>query len=196
MPEHVYAAHFRGAAAIGAQRSRDGGSAVATHTTEMFDPALSWTDIEWLRQQTRLPLIVKGILAREDAVLAVRSGVDAIVVSNHGGRQLDGAVPSMRMLPEIRATVGDEIEVLVDSGVRSGTDVLKALAAGADGVLLGRPILYGLAVSGAAGVSAVLALLREELETDLALAGCRSVAEAARLTTHELSNPTGRTSAS
>ncbi|MQY28021.1 alpha-hydroxy acid oxidase [Nocardia aurantia] len=196
LPEHVYAAHFRGEAAVGAQRSRDGGSAVATHTTEMFDPALSWRDIEWLRQRTKLPLIVKGILAREDAVLAVRSGVDAIVVSNHGGRQLDGAVPAIRVLPEIRATVADEVEVLVDGGIRSGTDVLKALAAGADGVLLGRPILYGLAVSGEAGVAAVLALLRAELETDLALAGCRSLAEAARLTTCELPNPSGRTSAS
>jgi 4-hydroxymandelate oxidase len=196
LPDNVYAAHFRGEAAVGAQRSRDGGSAVATHTTEMFDPALSWSDVEWLRQRTRLPLIVKGILAREDAVLAVRAGVDALVVSNHGGRQLDGAVPALRVLPDIRATVGDKAEVLVDGGIRSGTDILKALAAGADGVLVGRPILYGLAVAGEAGAAAVLALLREELETDLALAGCRSVADAAGLTTCELPNPSGRTSAS
>ncbi|MGW1712073.1 alpha-hydroxy acid oxidase [Streptomyces sp. NPDC002156] len=185
LPPDVYAAHFRGEAAIGAQRASAEGSAVASHTTEMFDPSLSWSDIEWLRARTRLPLVVKGILTREDALRATRAGVDALVVSNHGGRQLDGAVPALTVLPEIRAAVGDTVEVLVDGGVRSGADVLKALARGADGVLLGRPVLYGLAVGGEAGVDAVLSLLREELETDLALSGCRTVGEAAHLTTYE-----------
>ncbi|MEU1546787.1 alpha-hydroxy acid oxidase [Nocardia sp. NPDC005745] len=181
LPGNVYAAHFRGDAAVGAQRSSTGGSAVATHTTEMFDPALDWSDVEWLRQRTELPIVVKGILAREDAAMAVRSGADAIVLSNHGGRQLDGAVPGITVLPEVRAAVGDDVELLVDGSVRTGTDVLKALASGADGVLLGRPILHGLAVSGEAGVGAVLALLREEFETDLALSGCRTIRDAARL---------------
>jgi len=185
LPSDVYAAHFRGAAAIGAQQVSAEGSAVATHTTEMFDPSLAWSDIEWLRARTRLPLVVKGILTREDALMATRSGVDALVVSNHGGRQLDGAVPAITVLPEIRDAVGDTMEILVDGGVRSGTDVLKALARGADGVLLGRPILYGLAVSGESGVEAVLALLREEFETDLALSGCRTPGEAAQLRTYE-----------
>ncbi|MEU5083337.1 MULTISPECIES: alpha-hydroxy acid oxidase [Streptomyces] len=185
LPPDVYAAHFRGEAATGAQRGSGAGSAVATHTTEMFDPSLAWGDIEWLRARTRLPLVVKGILTREDAVRAVRSGVDALVVSNHGGRQLDGAVPALTVLPEIRDAVGDTVELLVDGGIRSGTDVLKALARGADGVLLGRPVLYGLAVGGESGVEAVLSLLREELETDLALSGCRTVGEAAHLKTYE-----------
>ncbi|MFF5436209.1 alpha-hydroxy acid oxidase [Streptomyces achromogenes] len=196
LPSDVYAAHFRGEAATGAQRTSAAGSAVATHTTEMFDPSLAWSDIEWLRERTRLPLVVKGILTREDALRAARSGVDALVVSNHGGRQLDGAVPALTVLPEIRDAVGDSVDVLVDGGVRSGTDVLKALARGADGVLLGRPVLYGLAVGGEPGVEAVLSLLREELETDLALSGCRTVGEAADLTTYEFdaSSSTGTAS--
>lgn len=141
---------------------------------EMVPESLTWKDIGWLRERTRLPLVLKGILAAADARLAVEHGADAIVVSNHGGRSLDGVVASIEALPEVveavRAT-GRRCEVYMDGGVRRGTDVLKALALGARAVLVGRPVLWGLAAEGADGVRHVLELLRDELELAMALAG-------------------------
>ena len=138
---------------------------------------LTWSDLAWLRERTTLPLLVKGILTAEDARLALEHGVDGIVVSNHGGRQVDGAVASLDALVEVRGEVGPDATVLMDGGIRRGADVLKALALGADGVLLGRLYAYGLAVGGAAGVEAVVRQLAAELDLTLALAGCRSVRE-------------------
>jgi 4-hydroxymandelate oxidase len=160
-----------------------GDSAIAQHTRTAFDPSLSWRDLAWIRAHTRLPLVVKGVLDAEDAARAVDLGVDGLVVSNHGGRQLDGAVPSVTALPGVVAAVDGRCPVLLDSGVRSGVDVLRALALGATAVLLGRPVLWGLAAGGRQGVTAVLNLLREEFETALRLAGCPDVASARRLTT-------------
>ncbi|WP_235209310.1 alpha-hydroxy-acid oxidizing protein, partial [Streptomyces rimosus] len=145
--------------------------------------ALSWSQVAELRASTRLPLLLKGVLAPEDAVRAVEFGVDAVVVSNHGGRQLDSALPSVEALPEIAEAVGGDCRVLLDSGVRSGTDVLKALALGASGVLVGRPPVWGLAVAGEDGVRRVLGLLAGELADALGLAGCATVADARRLRT-------------
>ena len=139
--------------------------------------ALTWADLAWLRERTKLPILVKGVLTGEDARLALDHGVDGIVVSNHGGRQVDGAVASLDALVEVRGEVGPDATVLMDGGIRRGADVLKALALGADGVLLGRLYAYGLAVGGAAGVEAVIRQLAAEIDLTLALAGGRSVRE-------------------
>ena len=138
---------------------------------------LSWADLAWLRERTDLPILLKGILTAEDARLAFAHGVDGIVVSNHGGRQVDGAVAALDALVEVRDAVGPEAIVLMDGGIRRGADVLKAIALGADAVLLGRPYVYGLAVGGAAGVEAVIRQLTAELDLTLALAGGRSMRE-------------------
>jgi lactate 2-monooxygenase len=136
---------------------------------------LAWSDLEWLRERTSLPIVLKGILTAEDARLALEHGAQGIVVSNHGGRQVDGAVASLDALVEVRDEVGPDASVLMDSGIRRGTDVLKAMALGADAVLLGRLYAYGLAVGGAAGVEAVIRQLAAEVDLTLALAGGRSV---------------------
>ena len=138
---------------------------------------LRWTDLAWLRERTELPVLVKGVLTAEDARLALEHGVDGIVVSNHGGRQVDGAVASLDALVEVRDAVGPDATVLMDGGIRRGSDILKALALGADAVLLGRLYAYGLAVGGAAGVEAVIRQLAAELDLTLALAGAASVRE-------------------
>ena len=122
-----------------------------------------------------LPLVLKGILRADDAIRAVEAGAKAIIVSNHGGRQLDGAIASLNALPEVVDAVAGSADVLVDGGIRRGTDVLKALALGAKAVLLGRPILWGLAVAGEEGVDHVLQLLRDEIDVSMALCGCRGI---------------------
>jgi lactate 2-monooxygenase len=139
--------------------------------------ALTWADLDWLRARTDLPILVKGVLTAEDARLSVEHGVDGIVVSNHGGRQVDGAVAALDALIEVRNEVGPGATVLMDSGIRRGADVLKALALGADAVLIGRLYAYALAVGGAAGVEAMIRQLAAELDLTLALAGGRSVRE-------------------
>ncbi len=144
---------------------------------EFVGDTLAWDTIDWMRSITSLPILVKGILTAEDALLALERGVAGIVVSNHGGRQLDGAIPSMEALPEVIAAVNGRAEVYVDGSVRRGTDVLKALALGARAVLVGRPILWGLAANGSDGVSHVLRILRIELERAMALAGRPTIAD-------------------
>lgn len=144
------------------------------------DNSLTWKDLEWLRSVTSLPLLVKGVLTADDATLAVEAGAQAVVVSNHGGRQLDGVAASLDALPEVVDAVGGRAEVLVDGGIRRGTDVVKALALGARAALAGRAPLYGLAVDGADGVERVLGLLRAEIELALALCGCASPADVTR----------------
>lgn len=143
-----------------------------------FDPTLSWKDVAWVRSLWPGKLILKGILEVEDAKLAADSGAEAIVVSNHGGRQLDGTVSSIRGLPEIVQAVGSRTEVLFDGGVRSGQDVLRALALGARGVMIGRAYAYGLGALGEAGVTQALEILRKELDVTMALCGIRDVKEA------------------
>jgi 4-hydroxymandelate oxidase len=144
------------------------------------EPALTWDDLDWLASLSPLPVIPKGVLHPADAVHAVEHGARAVVVSNHGGRQLDGAVATLDALPAVVAAVSGRAEVLVDGGVRRGTDVLKALALGARAVLVGRPVLWGLAVGGEAGVRHVLELLRAELTLDLMLCGLASPEEVDR----------------
>lgn len=142
-----------------------------------FDPTVSWSDVEWMVERWNGPFALKGVLRAEDALRAVERGVGAVIVSNHGGRQLDRAPATLDVLPEIVEAVAGRAEVLVDSGVRRGTDVVKALALGARAVLVGRGYLYGLAAGGEAGVDRALALLRSEIERVMALLGCPSVAD-------------------
>ncbi len=144
------------------------------------DDTLTWDDLAWLRSVTSLPVVVKGVLTAEDAVLAADAGVDGVVVSNHGGRQLDAVAASLDVLPEVVEAVGDRLVVLMDGGIRRGTDVVKALALGANAVLAGRPPLWGLGAGGAEGAQRVLELLRDEVELALALCGCTSPAEVTR----------------
>jgi len=144
---------------------------LAAWTNEQFDPRLSWPDIEWVKKQWGGKLILKGIMDAEDARLAVQSGADAIVVSNHGGRQLDGAPSSIRALPGIVAAVGSDIEVWMDGGIRSGQDVLKAWALGARGTMIGRAMVYGLGALGEAGVTKALQIIHKELDVTMAFCG-------------------------
>jgi L-lactate dehydrogenase (cytochrome) len=146
-------------------------NSLAVWTNEQFDPRLSWEDVKWVKAQWGGKLILKGIQDVEDAKLAVQSGADAIVVSNHGGRQLDGAQSSIKALPPIVAAVGDQIEVWMDGGIRSGQDVLKAWALGAKGVLIGRAMVYGLGAMGEAGVTKALQIIHKELDITMAFCG-------------------------
>ncbi|XP_006625995.2 2-Hydroxyacid oxidase 1 isoform X1 [Lepisosteus oculatus] len=152
-------------------------SGLAVYVTQAIDPTLKWEDIVWLKKLTTLPVVVKGILRVDDAREALKYGVDGIVVSNHGARQLDCVPATIDVLPEIVEAVGGKVEVFLDGGIRRGTDVLKALALGAKAVFIGRPILWGLACQGEKGVSEVLELLREELRLAVALVGCTTVKE-------------------
>ena len=146
-------------------------SSLSSWTAEQFDPALSWADVEWIKKRWGGKLILKGIMDEEDARLAVDSGADALIVSNHGGRQLDGAPSSIAALPAIAQAVGQRIEVWMDGGIRSGQDVLKAVALGAQGTLIGRSFLYGLGAMGEAGVTKALEIIAKELEITMAFCG-------------------------
>ncbi|HEU5266047.1 MAG TPA: alpha-hydroxy-acid oxidizing protein [Jatrophihabitans sp.] len=165
-------------------RSRVPRAAVELFLQSYSRPSITWDDLPWLRARTELPIILKGILHPDDARRALDAGMDGIVVSTHGGRQVDGSIGAGQALPAVAAAVAGRVPVLLDSGVRTGADVLKALALGADAVLVGRPWVYGLAVGGADGVRDVLRNLIAELDLTLALTGCTSVTQARELTLH------------
>ena len=150
---------------------------VSQWVASQFDPALSWKDIDWIRSIWPGKLIIKGILDVEDAEIAVKSGAEALVVSNHGGRQLDGAPSSIEVLPEIVDVVGEEIEVMFDGGIRSGQDLMRALALGAKSCMIGRAYIYGLGAFGEPGVSKAIDIIRNELSTTMGLCGVNSIAE-------------------
>jgi len=147
-------------------------SGLAEYVISLFDPTLSWADLEWLASITDLPVLIKGIVHPDDAKLAVQHGAHGIVVSNHGGRQLDTSIATIDALPAVVEAVNGRVPVLVDGGIRRGSDVLKALALGARAVMLGRPILWGLAVDGEAGARQVLEILEKEFDIAMALCGC------------------------
>jgi L-lactate dehydrogenase (cytochrome) len=153
-------------------------ASLSSWTNEQFDPQLSWKDVGWIKERWGGKLIIKGILDVEDAKMAADTGADAIIVSNHGGRQLDGAPSTISVLPEIARAVGDRIEVHLDGGIRSGQDVLKALCLGAKGTHIGRPFLYGLGALGKPGVKLALDIIRKELDITLALTGKRDIRDA------------------
>ncbi|MFL4464438.1 alpha-hydroxy acid oxidase [Brucella melitensis] len=161
-------------------------SSLSSWTAEQFDPQLNWSDVEWIKEQWGGKLILKGILDVEDAKMAAKSGADAIIVSNHGGRQLDGAPSSISMLQPIVEAVGDRIEVHVDGGIRSGQDVLKARALGAQGVYIGRPFLYGLGAMGNEGVTLALEIIRKEMDITMALCGKRDINEIDKSIIHSI----------
>ncbi|HTM82966.1 FMN-dependent L-lactate dehydrogenase LldD [Asticcacaulis sp.] len=142
-----------------------------------FDPSINWSDLEWIRDMWKGPMIIKGILDPEDAKDAVKFGADGLVVSNHGGRQLDGALSTCKALPAIADAVGDDLTILADSGIRTGLDVVRMLALGAKGVLLGRAYIYALATHGEAGVTNLLGLIEKEMRTAMALTGVKTIAE-------------------
>jgi 4-hydroxymandelate oxidase len=151
-------------------------SSFSAYVHDLFDATLTWDAVSWLRAQTRLPVLIKGVLTAEDARIATENGIDGVIVSNHGGRQLDGAVPSIQALPEVAGAVGGRADVLMDGGVRRGTDVLKALALGARAVCIGRPYLWALAAAGEEGVRDLLGMLRDELTLAMALSGKPDIA--------------------
>jgi L-lactate dehydrogenase (cytochrome) len=162
---------------VGHVKGVDDMSSLSSWTAQQFDPRLSWSDVEWVKKRWGGKLVLKGIMEADDARLAVDSGADALIVSNHGGRQLDGAPSSISVLPEIAAAVGSRIEVWMDGGIRSGQDVLKALALGAKGTLIGRAFLYGLGALGEAGVTRCLEIIHKELDVTMGFCGRTRIAE-------------------
>lgn len=177
LPEGLTMANLVEAAQASGQA---GGSALASFFKSRHDASLSWRDVAWLRELSPLPVVVKGIVRGDDARRALDAGASGIIVSNHGGRQLDGAPATLDALPEVVDAVAGRCEVLMDGGIRWGTDVFKALALGARAVLVGRPVVWGLAVGGEAGVERVLAILRDELSCAMALAGCPTLGDITR----------------
>jgi len=173
LPETLFVDHLEGYSRD--KENKEGGSGLETYFKEMLDASLTWEDVAWLRSITSLPVLLKGVMHPEDARLAVENGASGIVVSNHGGRQLDTAPATIEVLPAIAAQVDSRIPLLMDGGIRRGTDIVKALAKGADAVLVGRPILWGLTLEGSQGVHQILELLREELHLAMALCGCTSI---------------------
>eukprot|EP00253_Pinus_taeda_P004320 PITA_04320 len=154
---------------------KTGGSGLASYAANQIDRSLSWKDVKWLQTITNLPILVKGVMTAEDTRLAVQAGATGIIVSNHGARQLDYVPATISCLEEVVKAARGQIPVFLDGGVRRGTDVFKALALGASGIFIGRPVVYSLAVEGEAGVRKVLQMLRDELELTMSLAGCCSV---------------------
>ena len=173
LPPGMERANLKGLASAGASHRPTANNIYSA----VLDPTLTWKDLEWLRSLTPLPLLLKGILNPDDAERAVQAGVAGIIVSNHGGRNMDTMPPTIDILPEVAARVAGRVPILVDGGIRRGTDVLKALALGASATLIGRPFLYGLAVDGAAGVTRVINILRREFEMAMATSGRTSITE-------------------
>jgi len=177
LPSHLTLANFTASGNPEHTAILKGGGGLSAYVKALYDRSLSWPTVKWLQSITKLPIILKGILTAEDAEQAVRSGVQGVIVSNHGGRQLDTVPATLEVLPEVVTAIGGRIPVLFDGGIRRGTDAFKALALGASAVLVGRPVLWGLAVDGERGVAHVLKLLNDELLQTMQLAGCSRVSE-------------------
>jgi len=175
LPPHLHMGNFEGAARE-QPGQEPGASGLAVYANALLDTSLTWEALDWLRSITTLPVVVKGILTAEDTVLAVEHGAQAIIVSNHGGRQLESGLATIEALPEVVAAARGRAEIYMDGGIRRGTDALKALALGARAVMLGRAVLWGLAADGQRGVARVLELLNAELEMAMALVGSPSLA--------------------
>ncbi|XP_065163524.1 2-Hydroxyacid oxidase 1 [Atheta coriaria] len=180
LPPHLKLANFQGEKASKINETKDGISGLNNYVNGLFDASLTWKDVEWLMRVTKLPIVLKGILTKEDANMACDLGVAGIIVSNHGARQVDGTPASIEALPEIITEVeksGKNVEVYLDGGIRDGTDVFKALALGAKMVFMGRPALWGLAHSGQKGVERILDILKMEFDSTMAVCGCSSAAD-------------------
>ena len=177
LPKGMECVHLRGMKAPGSAQVTGHKTKRANIYDALFDPSFNWNDLEWLRKVAGVPVLVKGVLSAEDGRRAVSCGADGVIVSNHGGRNLDTVPATIDALPRVVEAVAGRIPVMLDSGIRRGTDVLMALALGAKAVFIGRPYVYGLAVGGAKGVERVILILRDELERAMALTGRRSIAE-------------------
>ncbi|XP_075747034.1 2-Hydroxyacid oxidase 1 [Rhipicephalus microplus] len=177
LPPGLKMANFKEADFQNVAPAAGGGSGLSTYASALFDPSLTWKDVDWLKSITHLPVIIKGILRADDAAEAVDHGAAAILVSNHGARQIDGEPSTIECLPEVVRAVAGRCEVYLDGGVRCGTDVAKALCLGAKAVFIGRPVLWGLAYKGKEGVDHVLAILRLELDRAMGLLGCRTISD-------------------
>ncbi|XP_035698212.1 hydroxyacid oxidase 1-like [Branchiostoma floridae] len=175
LPAHLRLANFSEGDVRSSRVQSDSDSGLAAYVASLIDPSLSWEHVDWLRSVTKLPIILKGVLTAEVAREAVEHGVDGILVSNHGARQLDGVPATIDALREVASAVNGQVEVYLDGGVRTGTDVLKALALGARCVFVGRPVLWGLAYKGQEGVQEMLQMLKEEFSLSMALSGCSRV---------------------
>ncbi|XP_069701994.1 uncharacterized protein Hao [Periplaneta americana] len=173
LPSHLRLANFDGIKATGVKSESSSG--IGEYVRKLFDQSLTWEDIVWLKSITKLPLVLKGILTADDAVIAIDLGIAAILVSNHGARQVDSAPASIEALPEVVRAVDGRCEVYMDGGIRQGTDVFKALALGAKFVFLGRPALWGLACGGEDGVKSILNIMKTEVDSVLALTGCATL---------------------
>ncbi|KAJ1999681.1 Hydroxyacid oxidase 1 [Coemansia sp. RSA 2322] len=180
LPPHLTMANFSSADKAQVGGSEEGNSGLAAYVASQIDPSLSWADVAWVKSIARVPVLLKGILTAEDARLAVQAGVDGVIVSNHGGRQIDSVPSTIAVLEEVFCAVNGAIPVFLDGGVRRGTDVFKALALGARAVFLGRPVLWALHYKGEDGVTEMLDLINEELRLAMALAGCASIADITR----------------
>ncbi|XP_072032433.1 2-Hydroxyacid oxidase 1-like [Amphiura filiformis] len=181
LPSNLSAANIAGELEIQQLYTKGKGSGLENFANTQFDPSVTWEDIKWLRSITRLPIVLKGILTAEDAREAVKYGVNGIIVSNHGGRQLDGVLATIDALSEVvEAVRGSNVEVYLDGGVTKGTDVLKALALGAKAVFIARPIMWGLACDGQEGVKKVVDILKDEFSLAMALSGCTSIEDISR----------------
>ncbi|KAL6991488.1 Cytoplasmic glyoxalase II [Sarracenia purpurea var. burkii] len=178
LPPHLTLKNYEGLDLGKIDKTDDSG--LASYVANQTDRSLSWKDVKWLQTITHLPILVKGVLTAEDARLAVQAGAAGIIVSNHGARQLDYVPATISALEEVVKAVQGQVPVFLDGGIRRGTDVFKALALGASGVFIGRPVVFALAADGEAGVTKVLQMLRDEFELTMALSGCRSLKEITR----------------
>ena len=178
MPDHLKLGNFVGTKFEHFDKIQEyEGSSMNAHSDHLFDPSLTFEIIPWIKEQSNLPVLVKGVLRPDDATKALSFGADGIIISNHGGRQLDHAVPAVKQIEPIRNTVGYEPLIIVDGGIRRGTDILKCIALGADAIQIGRPLLYGLEYDGQKGVELVLDILKTELTEAMVLTGCRNLDE-------------------
>jgi isopentenyl diphosphate isomerase/L-lactate dehydrogenase-like FMN-dependent dehydrogenase len=175
LPEGLSAVNLNGAAANG-HLAKDG-KGMGGAFGWMLDAALTWKDIEWLCSLTKMPVLLKGICRADDALMAIDHGAGGIIISNHGGRQLDGAPATIEVLPFVAEAINKKIPILVDGGIRRGADILKSIALGANAVLIGRPVIWGLAAGGQQGVEKILAIIKNEFDLSMALAGCRNISE-------------------
>jgi len=175
LPKHLTLANFEGLDLGQMDKTQDSG--LASYVAGQIDRSLSWKDVKWLQSITKLPILVKGVITAEDTKLAIQNGAAGIIVSNHGARQLDYVSATISALEEVVQAAAGRLPVFLDGGVRRGTDVLKALALGASGVFVGRPVVFGLACDGQQGVEKVLQMLRDEFELAMALAGCTKVSD-------------------
>ncbi|XP_063695701.1 uncharacterized protein LOC134827092 [Culicoides brevitarsis] len=184
LPKPLKLANFEGDLASSVKSK--GGSGINEYVTKQFNPTLTWKDVAWLKSVTKLPVVLKGILTKEDAILAADAGVAGIIVSNHGARQIDSTTSTIEALPEIASAVGDRVVVMLDGGVSQGTDIFKALALGAKLVFIGRPAIWGLSVAGQRGVEQVIEILRKELDVTMTLMGCAKISDITRdMVAHE-----------